>query len=186
MSRLERELPPELTYHSLIHTRDDVLPSTDRLAALMKVSQEDARLLKVGAAYHDIGFVVQRQEHERAGAEVAAQVLPGFGFTSEQVAAVQGMILATRLPQSPRTPLEEILADADLDNLGRDDALERSQALRAELAAFGAPVNETEWHRRQLKFFREHRYFTSAARRLHSEGKRKNIEALVTLLSIVD
>jgi uncharacterized protein len=182
LSRLERELSPELTYHNLWHTAEDVLPAAQRLAALMGVSPEDARLLEIGAAYHDIGFVVRRQEHERAGAELAAQVLPGFGFTSEQVAAVQGMILATRLPQSPRTPLEEILADADLDVLGREDSLARSQALRAELASFGAPVAETEWYRRQLKFFREHRYFTSAARSLREEGERRNIEALETRL----
>ena len=143
LSRLERELSPELTYHSLWHTAEDVLPAAQRLAALMGVSPEDARLLEIGAAYHDIGFVVRRQEHERAGAEIAAQVLPGFGFTSEQVAAVQGMILATRIPQSPRTPLEEILADADLDVLGRDDSLARSQVFRAELASYGAPVGET-------------------------------------------
>ncbi len=192
LNRLERELAPELTYHSLAHTRDDVLPATQCLATLVGVSPEDAQLLEIGAVYHDIGFVVQRprgtvpsHEHERAGAEIAAQVLPRFGFTSEQVAAVQGMILATRLPQSPRTPLEEILADADLDNLGRDDALDRSQALRAELAALGAPVSETEWYRRQLKFSREHRYFTTAARRLRDEGKRKNIEALIRLLNMI-
>jgi len=182
LSRLERELAPDLTYHSLWHTVEDVLPAVQRLAALMGVSPEEARLLEIGAAYHDIGFVVRRQEHERAGAEIAAQVLPGFAFTSEQVAAVQGMILATRLPQSPRTPLEEILADADLDVLGRDDSLARSQALRAELASYSAPVGETEWYRRQLKFFREHRYFTSAARSLREEEERKNIERVETLL----
>jgi len=70
----------------------------------MRISPEEARLVEIGAAYHDIGFVVQRQEHERAGAEIAAQVLPGFGLTSEQVAVVQGMILATRLPQFPARP----------------------------------------------------------------------------------
>jgi uncharacterized protein len=183
LSRLERELSPELTYHSLWHTVEDVLPAARRLATLMGVSPDDARLLEIGAAYHDIGFVVQRQEHERAGAEIAAQVLPGFGLTSEQVAAVQGMILATRLPQSPRAPLDEILADADLDSLGREDFLARSQALRAELISFGAPIEGIEWYRRQLKFVREHRYFTTAARSLRDEGMRKNIEALVMLLA---
>jgi uncharacterized protein len=182
LSRLERELAPELTYHSLWHTVEDVLPAAQRLAVLMGVSPEDAQLLEIGAAYHDIGFVVGRQEHERAGAEIAAQVLPGFGFTSEQVAAVQGMILATRLPQSPRTPLEEILADADLDVLGREDSLARSQALHYELAAHGPLMGDTEWYRRQLRFFREHRYFTAAARSLREEGERRNIEAVETLL----
>ena len=189
LNRLERELSPALTYHNAAHTRDDVLPAARRLAALMEISKEDVRLLDVGAAYHDIGFTVHHPkegdpslEHERAGAAIVAQVLPGFGFTSEQVATVQGLVLATHLPQSPRTPLEEILADADLDNLGRDDALERSRALRAELAILDAPVSEVEWYRRQLKFFREHRYFTPAARRLRDRGKHKNIEALSALL----
>ena len=159
-----------------------MLPAARRLATVMGISPEEARLLEIGAAYHDIGFVVRRQEHERAGAEIAAQVLPGFGFTSEQVAAVQGMILATRLPQSPRTPLEEILADADLDVLGRDDSLARSQALLAELASCGAPVGEVEWYHRQLKFFREHRYFTTAARLLRDEGKRRHIATMEALL----
>ncbi len=183
MSRLEKELTLALTYHSLWHTVEEVLPAAQRLAALSGITGDDARLLEVAAAYHDIGFVgnPRGHEHERASAEIAAQVLPGFGFTSEQVAAVQGMILATRLPQSPRTPLEEILADADLDSLGRDDALTRSQALRAELSTSGTPVGETAWYRRQLKFFREHRYFTAAARGLREEGEQRNIETVAKL-----
>jgi len=47
-------------------------------------------------------------------------------------------------------------------------------------------VEGTEWYRRQLKFVREHRYFTTAARSLRDEGKRKNIEALVMLLNTRD
>jgi hypothetical protein len=43
-------------------------------------------------------------------------------------------------------------------------------------------VGETEWYRRQLKFFREHRYFTSAARSLREEGERRNIETVETLM----
>jgi uncharacterized protein len=183
LSRLERELAPELTYHNLWHTAEDVLPAARRLAALSGIAAEDARLLEVAAAYHDIGFVLQRQEHERAGAEIAAQALPGFGFTSEQVVAVQDMILATRVPQSPRTLLEEILVDADLDALGREDSHARSQALRTEMAAHGTPLGEAEWYRFQLKFLRDHRYFTAAARSLRDEGKRRHIAAVETQLN---
>ena len=138
LGRLERELPPELTYHSLAHTRDG-RASRDPAArgCLWGSTRARQACSRSAAAFHDIGFVHGTQEHERTGAEIAAQVLPGFGFTSEQVAAVQGMILATRLPQSPRSSLEEILADADLDNLGRPDGLAWSRRLRAELGAHG-------------------------------------------------
>lgn len=178
LRRLEHELPPELTYHNLWHTAQDVLPAVQRLAALMGVDGTAARLLEVAAAYHDIGFVAQSHEHERVSAEIAAAVLPRFGFSPEQVAAVQGMILATRLPQSPRTPLEEIMGDADLDVLGREDALARGEALRAELAALGQPMSEVAWAENQLAFQRAHCYFTAAARALRDAGKARNIIAL--------
>ncbi len=183
LDRLERELPPELAYHNLSHTRDDVMPMTLRLAGSCGLNDQEMRLLEVGAAFHDIGFCVQRHDHERAGAEIAGQVLPAFGFDKEQVATVQGMIMATKLPQSPQNLLEEILADADLDNLGREDAVTRSLALRDELSAMGAPVTEEQWYERQLRFLRDHRYWTDAARDLRSDGKQAVIAVIEGLLA---
>jgi uncharacterized protein len=178
LDRLARELAPELTYHNLFHTRDDVLPAVQRLAARSGVSEEDASLLEVAAVYHDLGFVVQRQEHERMSAALAAELLPGFGFSPTQVAVIQSMILATQLPQSPQTSLEEILADADLDVLGRQDFQTRNEALRAEMAASGVNLSDEQWIRTQLRVLQDHHYFTEAARDLRGEGKRKNIRAM--------
>ena len=183
LARLERELPPELTYHNLWHTRDDVLPAVRRLAAMAGIGEHEARLLEIAASYHDIGFTVQRQEHERIGAEIVAQVLPGFGFSQVQVATIQGMIMATQLPQSPRTPLEEILVDADLDVLGRDDCWQRSQHLRNELAASGTQISDERWYSSQLQMLQDHHYWTAAAQSLRGQGKQKNIETLKGLLA---
>src|SRR5262249_11139094 len=129
LQRLERELPPALTYHSLAHTRDDVAPATLRLAAIAGISGEQRMLLHTAAYYHDIGFVVQRADHELASARIAAEILPTFGYGPAQIAIIHSMIMATKLPQSPRTLLEQLLADADLDALGRTDFMSRNQAL---------------------------------------------------------
>jgi len=181
LARLGRELPPELTYHNLWHTRDDVLPAVRRLAAMVGIGEHETRLLEVAASYHDIGFTVQRQEHERIGTEIVAQILPGFGFSPAQIATIQGMIMATQLPQSPHTPLEEILADADLDVLGRDDCWQRTQHLRNELAASGTQISDEGWYSSQLQMLQDHHYWTAAAQSLRGEGKQKNIEALKSL-----
>jgi len=183
LGRLEEELPPELTYHNVEHTRDEVLPTVQHLAALAGLGEEDTHLLETAAAYHDLGFTVQRQEHERLGAEIAARVLPGFGFSPGQIAAIQGMIMATECPQSPRTPLEEILADADLDVLGREDFWQRNGQLREELAASGTQLDDEHWFASQLQMLRSHRYWTAAARTLRDGGKEKNIDGLGLLLS---
>ncbi len=183
LDRLQSELAPELTYHNFSHTNDDVLPAALRLAAASSMDEDETRLIEIAAAYHDIGFLFQYHDHERAGAEIVVLVLPCFGFTPKQVSVVQGLILATRLPQRPLTSLEEILADADLDSLGREDGLVQSEALRAEWAAHGVRLGKEAWYRRQLQFLREHTYFTGAARALRGTGKQRNIAALEVLLA---
>jgi uncharacterized protein len=178
LQRLQRELPPALTYHSLAHTRDDVAPATLRLAAAAGVAGEQRILLHTAAYYHDIGFVLQRIDHEAIGAQIAAEVLPDFGYSPEQIDLIHGMIMATKLPQSPRTILEQLMADADLDALGRTDFIIRNQALRDELAAFGAHWDDLAWAREQLWFVGSHEYWTDAARQVRGEQKRRNIELI--------
>jgi len=145
LERLERELPHLLRYHALTHTRDEVVPAAERLAALEGVTGEALVLLRTAAYYHDVGYIVQRQDHEAIGAQIAAQVLPQFGYTPSQVAQIRAMILATKLPQPPHTLLEAILADADLDNIGHETFWARRQDLRTELAALGMPMTDEQW-----------------------------------------
>jgi uncharacterized protein len=175
LDRLERELDPRLHYHSLVHTHEDVVPAVARLASVLGITGEMALLLQTAAYYHDIGFVVQIQHHEAAGAQIAAEVLPCYGYRPRQIALIRGMIMATRMPQAPRTPLEMILADADLDALGRDDFLNRNYALRSELSAFGVHMTDEEWYRDQIAFLETHRYWTTAAHVLRDAGKARNL-----------
>src|SRR5262245_36481544 len=118
LARLEDELSPALCYHSLAHTRDDVAPAVERLAAAEGVAGEALLLLRTAAYFHDLGFVERRDDHEAIGARIAREALPCFGYRPPQIALVEGMIMATRMPQAPRTSLERILADADLDVCG--------------------------------------------------------------------
>jgi len=183
LNRLTTELSPQLVYHSLWRTQDDVVPAAERLAALAGVNSLDMLLLSTAAWFHDVGFVIQRVNHEDVGMQIAAEVLPQFGYTPEHIGRIRGMIAATKLPQSPHTLLEEILADADLDALGREDFLPRSQVLRAELAEFGATSTDKEWLQVQLDFQQGHRYFTEVARTLRGPQKAKNTALVIRLLS---
>ena len=91
--------------------------------------------------------------------------------------------MATKLPQSPRTLLEQIVADADLDSLGRDYFARRSLDLRSELRARGMPSTEAQWYERQLAFLEGHRFFTSAARARGDHGEQRNTEMTRRLLA---
>ncbi len=180
--RLSNELHPDLYYHSLFHTRDDVVPAAQRLAAHSGVNGEDMLLLSTAAWYHDLGFVEQPEEHEAIGCRIAAEVLPTFGYRPDQIRVIHNLIMATRMPQRPQTLLEQLLSDADLDVLGRVDFLERNEALRSELAAYGKPTTDTLWYDSQLTFMLSHTYFTPAAHALRDAQKQTNIAALRRLL----
>ncbi len=182
LTRLRNELSPELTYHNLWHTQCGVIPAVRRLARACDVSEKEEQLLVVAAAYHDIGFVEQYEDHEEVGARLAARVLPRFGFEQEDVECIQELIRATCLRARPddRRPgdrLRQIIADADLDVLGRDDFMARSEMLWREVAAVQkpAPASREAWLLEQLAFLEWHRYFTPEAQALRNEGKRRNL-----------
>lgn len=178
IERLKRELDSHFFYHSLWHSRDEVLPAAVELARLEGLDAPTTLLVRTAALFHDLGFVVRLERHEEAGVEIARQALPGFGFSGEQIEQIAGMILATRLPQRPTTPAERVIADADLDVLGRSDFCERNRTLLRELVHFGLAPPRAEWLGVQMRFLGEHRYFTASARRMRDEGKRHNLAEL--------
>jgi uncharacterized protein len=179
---LAHELSPKLHFHSLTHTRDDVVPAALRLAAQLDIGCEDRQLIRTAACYHDIGFIERRNGHEDVSSRIAAATLPNFGYSPEQVAWVVGMIMATKLPQKPTNLLEEIMADADLDSLGRADFFIRNQALRDELAAFDHVMSDALWYRNQLNFLRSHHYWTAEAASLRGPAKKQHIDELIRRL----
>ena len=187
--RLDTRLPIYLYYHSAVHTGQDVVPAAKRLAKMEGLQGDDLLLLMTGAWFHDLGFIhingdttaeykSRVGEHEEASIAIARQVLPDFGYSRGEVELVSGIIHATKLPQTAHNLLEEIMADADLDSLGRTDFWKVSFRLQAELAAFGMPSDEKTWYERQLKFLKSHHYFSDAAIQLRQAGKRENMAEL--------
>jgi uncharacterized protein len=183
VQRLERELPSVLTYHSLAHTLEGVVPAVERLAALEGVNGEHLPLLRTAAYYHDLGFVERSDGHEAISARLAAEVLPRFGYSPAQIEVIRGIILATRYPFEPRTRLESIMVDADLDVLGRDDFWPRNHALRIEREALaGQRSTDEEWYGGQLAFMHAHCYFTASAQSLRQAHKQRHVDEMVRLL----
>jgi uncharacterized protein len=182
LRRLEQELAPTLFYHSVVHTRDEVVPAAERLAIIQGIDGEELLLLLTAAFYHDIGFVQQGNGHEIVSVRIAQQVLPEFGYDPDQIQLIRGMIMATDRSRPPDTHLEAILADADLDVLGRDKYVSRSHDLRMELEEEGKFMTDCQWYLHQLQFLSDHRYWTVSARMLRGAGIQRNIEKLRALL----
>jgi len=174
LDKLKKELPKNLTYHSLGHIKD-VYKAAENFAQLEKVKGEDLTLLLTAVLFHDSGFLVKQKDHEQEGCDIARKYLPGFDYTPEQIERICGMIMATQIPQSPHNKLEEIICDADLDYLGRDDFFTIGDKLFDELCMYGIINTELEWNKLQVRFLEKHHFFTSSAIKLRKAKKAANL-----------
>ena len=165
LNKLRDELPAHLTYHNIDHTVD-VVQAADLLATAENITTADKGLLAAAALLHDTGFLTGRQNHEESSCNIARYYLPGYGYSAAEIDIICSLIAATRLPQSPNSHLAEILCDADLDYLGRDDFFILSERLFTELQAEDIVKDEEEWNRQQADFIGEHRYFTETSKKL--------------------
>ena len=181
LGRLAAELPANLPYHGIHHTRDDVLPAAEQLAVASELAPEEYLLVRTAVLYHDLGYIELYAHNEPLGAELAAETLPTFGYSSPQIRKIKRIILATELPQQPRNYLEALMCDADLDSLGRDDFLKTSLNLRDELSAHGMEIPLKNWYHQQWDFLRTHKYFTPVAQALRQSKKLENIALLESL-----
>ncbi len=186
LARLRTELPAQLLYHGLHHTLD-VLQAAKALCDSEGVRGHSRVLVKTAALFHDAGFVHNKHAgHEYEGCLMARAALPGFGYSNDDIETICGMIMATKIPQSPTNLLEEIICDADLDYLGRDDFFTIGTSLFQELSAYNLLHGEQSWNRLQVNFLNAHHFHTRTNKTLREPVKRQYLEELKSLVATYD
>lgn len=174
LNKLGKELPKSLSYHSVEHVKD-VYNSAAMIGKQENISGYDMKLLLTAAWFHDSGFLKGAKDHEEESCRTAKKFLLEFEYQPAEIEKICGMIMATKIPQTPKNHLEEILADADLDYLGREDFFNIGNKLFTELSIFGFLNSEDEWNRLQVRFLESHHYFTKTAIQLRNEKKQEHL-----------
>ena len=182
IDKLKEELSDKLTYHGLHHTLD-VLYITEELCYFEKINPYDSMLLRTAALYHDSGFTINNLNHEILGCKIAQNTLPEYGYSPKEIEIICGMIMATKIPQNPQTHLEQIICDADLDYLGRDDFYFIGRTLFEEFKAYSVVKNEEDWNKLQVKFLESHTFFTQTNRQRRTNKKEKYITELKAVVA---
>lgn len=177
LTRLSLEIAETLSYHGVHHTRD-VLGVCETRAKALGLPEDERTLLFTAAVMHDAGFLQGLHNHEKEGVKIAKEILPEFGYNASDINQIAGMILATKIPQLPKTKLERILCDADLDYLGRSDFYTIGFTLFLELKALGVISDRKEWDALQIKFLSNHQYHTDISIQLRAPQKQLRLEEL--------
>lgn len=177
LADLEEKLPGHLEYHCLEHTID-VANICEYYIRYFDLPKKEADLLRIAAIGHDYGYIESPTEHEKNSVSKLRPLLQEHGYTKEDIEMISGMIMATKIPQSPKNFFEEILADADLDYLGRKDYDHLSSRLLQEFFHYNVVKDQKEWLDVQIKFLENHKYHTPIAQEKRNKSKFKKLDQL--------
>jgi HD superfamily phosphodiesterase len=181
LDKIKRELPEYFYYHNATHAQD-VYNAAKQLALAEGIDLAETTLLLTAALFHDSGFLYGPDDHETNSCKIAREYLPAFNYTDAEIAVVCDVIMATKIPQNPHNKLGEIICDADLDYLGRNDFFILSKRLFSELEITHKLATQQEWDKQQVSFLKSHRYFTKTAVNLRQAEKEKHLRTITERL----
>jgi predicted metal-dependent HD superfamily phosphohydrolase len=139
-------------------------------------------MLAIAALFHDTGFTIQYDDNEPIGAKIAHNYLKTILYPIEKIKIVEQLILATSPKVEPKNKLEEIIKDADLDNLGRDDFFEVAERVKKELETIKKiKIKDPDWHHAALDVIGKNGFYTHTQNTERGEKRRENEEKLRTL-----
>lgn len=165
-------------FHNYQHTQD-VVEAVRIIGQHTNLSADEMESATVAAWLHDVGYENGSKNHEEASATKARELLETLGAPQRKITEVTDAILATHMPQHPKTIVGQVLCDADLFHLATDDCQEKSNMLREEWKALGTKeMTNEEWVTSTVHFMENHTYHTPYGQTVLEQGKRKNIKRL--------
>ncbi len=183
LEKMEKEIPENIFYHNANHTKD-VITRVEVLGRAEGVSDEQLLLLKTAALLHDIGFVINYENHESNSILFAKELLPRYKYLEKQIEEIINLIDVTRIKSKPVTLLEKIMKDADLDYLGRPDFVPVSENLFEEIKSRGTHISIDDWNEMQYSFISNHTYYTNSAKNLRQVNKERQLQKIKELLTV--
>jgi len=156
-------------YHNYIHAKD-AARAYAFYGEREGLSQREIFLGISAMTAHDLICVPYAKDNEERTIEKVREVLPSLGYHPEEVDQISKIIYATKVGVQPKSLLEQIAKDSDLDHLGRGDFLKKNESLRVEWG-----VKEgLKWLDDTFFFMGRHRFFTKSAQAMRGEGFQQN------------
>lgn len=170
-------------YHHYNHALD-VMKRALELWEKENISQEEMELLALWALFHDVWFIVQYDDNENIWASIAKNYLRWFLYDSTKIQIVENIILATKPDYKAQTLLEQIIKDADCDNLWRDDFFEKWEKIKKEIEIIkNIKIKDNDWYHYSINFLKQHKFMTKTEIEERQNKKNENIKKLEEILS---
>lgn len=170
----------QLLYHNVSHTKG-VVRKVLLIGDHYKLDERDLFVVETAAWFHDLGYYFNDgTHHEEKGANMVSKFLNKAHLDEATIAAVKNCILATKMPQSPLTLLEQIVCDADLFHLGTEEfAMENTVVHKEVEQASNTTISNEDWCKNTIQLMKSHHYHTAFCTSLLNKKKQENLETLL-------
>ncbi|BFP42211.1 hypothetical protein FGF1_30560 [Flavobacteriaceae bacterium GF1] len=155
------EQPKNRVFHNLHHTLT-VLEGAGRIGRAEHLTEDELEMVLLAAVFHDLGHIKCYNGHEEVSKRFARKWLSELQYPEDKTTIVLGCIGATKIPQSPKHILEQVVCDADLIHLSFESYPIYREMLRSEWEMeLGLTYTDEEWIANNNKFLQDHSYFTA-------------------------
>lgn len=178
MDFLEKSRCKSLPFHSIEHTRD-VYNYSKTIAQYEEVFGPELEPVLIAALFHDTGMAETYADHEEQSVVYAQEYLKKIDYPENKIQVVTDCILATKMPQRPKTTAEKIICDADLYHLGIEEYIFRNERLRAEWEEFfNRKYTDEVWYAMNMDFLENQKYHTWFGKTVLNNRKDLNYKLL--------
>ncbi|MBB6680738.1 HD domain-containing protein [Aequorivita sp. 609] len=165
-------------YHNINHTRR-VVEDISQLAEWEGCSEEETKILKLAAWFHDTGFVKVDKGHEEVSVKIAQEFLQSNQVSKDVIDLVTDLILVSIKDLKPKTNLQKLIKDADCSHVASESYFEISNLLRKENALkLNTSFTDLEWLEGNKEFFEWHKFYSDSAKLKWQPLKTLNLREL--------
>lgn len=169
-------------YHHYEHSLD-VMERSIELWIKEWLDEDTLEILALAWIFHDVWFIIQYDNNEYIWASIAKNYLKWILYDDEKIKSIEKLIIATIPDRTPQNLLENIIRDADTDNLWRDDFFDKWWKLKKELETIkNIKIKDPDWMHYSLRFLKEHKYKTKTEIIERQEKKEENIKTLEKMI----
>jgi uncharacterized protein len=177
-SLMEENLPATMYFHNLGHTQR-VVSAVAEIAEHSKLKKHDFNIVTVAAWFHDTGYLYHYEGHEDTSMIIAGTFLMQHHYNNDFIQEVWDCIEATKIPQSPKNLVQQIICDADMRHFASPDYRDHAHDLKMEWEVhLDKKYTDEEWCKTNLHLLQKHCYFTHYGKTVLQDLKAKNIELL--------
>lgn len=183
---LVNKLPIDFTYHNFEHTKL-VVEGALVIGKAENLGEEEMEVLLIAAWFHDTGLAYTKEDHEEKSVLIAMEFLQQQNASENLITKVSECIRATKQGVIPKEEVHQVIRDADMYHISKDNYDDFAKRLRIEWAlVYDKFYSEKEWNHLNLQFLISHEFHTTYAKELLRDKKEQIVKRIRKKVKKID